>query len=362
MNTIFDPLFACGAAYARLTGQPVTEAMEKMMEVEAQRRATTSASQAFIAVVLVGAAVAFAVMARRVPRFGWKLLATAAGVLIFEFFTAPMWRNEKLGWWGYVYHDVSWVLTVGWTALILGSITLVDAAVPFWGALPRFLLTLAVLLVLVLVAENVVVAIGIRDYAPEVKAVLSGVKIGNVPIEALYYVPVFTALVVAFAKYWSFAIDDPALVPTNRTAWLRALGLTVLAVVMFEVLVEPLVENKGYPAWSYFYRDLSVIGTGGWVLMIAAAAVVVYRFMRDWPLPHRFAAALVIITVLALPLESWLIHNGYRVYGPSATANFCGIKTWLTGVPIEVVFAIPMYMSLVIAFVRYWEIVGDNRL
>ena len=45
-----------------------------------------------------------------------------------------------------------------------------------------------------------------------------------------------------------------------------------------------------------------------------------------------------------------------------ATRNFCGYNTWLTGVPVEVALAIPLYMALVIGFVRYWEIVGDNHL
>ena len=158
-----------------------------------------------------------------------------------------MWRNEKLGPWAYFYHDVSWVLTLGWTTLILGTVTLVDRLLPKWGEGRRFALSLLVLLPVVLVAENVVVALGIRGYAPEVQEVLSGYRIGVAPVEALYYVPVFTALVIAFAKYWSFVIDDPALVPPGRRDWLRALGLTCAAVVLFEILVEPLVRNENLP-------------------------------------------------------------------------------------------------------------------
>ena len=50
------------------------------------------------------------------------------------------------------------------------------------------------------------------------------------------------------------------------------------------------------------------------------------------------------------------------MYGESTVRNFCGYNTWLTGVPVEVAFAIPLYMALVIGFVRYWEVVGDKRL
>src|SRR5438105_1685881 len=355
MRTAFalPPLLASCGDYVRLGIRPSPMTPERM---------PTTATLTFEVIVLLGVAAACWVMNRLVPRFGLRFLAAAAGVLIFEFFTAPMWRNEKLGPWAYFYHDVSWVLTLSWTTLILGTVTLVDRLLPKWGEGRRFALSLLVLLPVVLVAENVVVALGIRGYAPEVQEILSGYQIGVAPVEALYYVPVFTALVIAFAKYWSFVIDDPALAPRRQRDWLRALGLTCAAVVLFEILVEPLVRNENLPEWSYFYRDLSFLLTGLWVLLIAVTAVLVQRWLPRALAPHRFAAALLILAALALPVEAWLIRNGYRVYGESAVRNFCGYNTWLTGVPVEVAFAIPLYMALVIGFVRYWEVVGDKRL
>jgi hypothetical protein len=61
----------------------------------------------------------------------------------------------------------------------------------------------------------------------------------GVPVEVLYYVPVFTTLAIAFYKYWSFVIDDDALVPVKKRKWLRAIVLAFAGVFMFEVLVEP---------------------------------------------------------------------------------------------------------------------------
>jgi hypothetical protein len=324
-------------------------------------RTMTPGSIAFVVVTLLGVSATCLVLHKRVRNFWWKFLATASGVMIFEFFTAPMWRNEKLGQLGYLYHDVSWILTIGWTALILGAISLSNTLLPRSGEGRRYGLTLVLLLGLVMIAENVLVSLEIRRYAPEVWAVLSGPMIGYIPIESLYYVPVFTALVVAFSRYWAYVIDDAALVPVIRTRWLRALGLTCLGVFLFEIMVEPMVENLHLPAWSYLYRDVSLILTGVWVLIIAISAMVVQRFLQHRSIPERFVAVLLLISVFALPIESWLIANGYRVYGPSATMNFSGHKTWLTGAPIEVVFAIPLYMALIIGFVRYWEIVGDNN-
>jgi hypothetical protein len=44
-----------------------------------------------------------------------------------------------------------------------------------------------------------------------------------------------------------------------------------------------------------------------------------------------------------------------RVYGPSATANFTGFRTIVGNLPVEVVVAIPLYLALVICFIRYLD-------
>ena len=84
--------------------------------------------------------------------------------------------------------------------------------------------------------------------------------------------------------------------------------------------------------------------------------------MRTSDLRLRFAIALIVITIIATPIEGWFLANGYRVYGPSATADFIGLRSIIGNIPIEVMAAIPMYMSLVIAFVRYWDGTVDHSL
>ena len=96
--------------------------------------------------------------------------------------------------------------------------------------------------------------------------------------------------------------------------------------------------------------------------LIAVGAVVVDRFMIGMSLPLRFIAGVMLISALALPFESWFLANGYRVYGSTAVTNYSGFKSPVTGLPVEIVFAIPCYLSLIVCFIRYWEIVLDNRL
>ena len=220
----------------------------------------------------------------------------------------------------------------------------------------------ACLLVLVVPAEIIVVNLGIRSYAPEVLQAVSGRTLFRVPVEIFYYVPVFTSLVIGFYKYWSFVIDDAALVPVRRRKWIRAFLLALVAVFCFELMVEPMARNVGFPSWSYVFHDITCITIGTWVLLIAVASMVVGQLLMHLPIPVRFVAALLVIGGLALPIESWLISNGYRIYSASAVERFTGYTTPITGLAVEVAFAIPCYLALVIAFIRYWEIVMDNGL
>ena len=347
-------------------GDYVQVAREKgLLTAIAQRaaeRAATVPILVFDLSIIAAAIATFLVLRQFTTRLWLRAIVMVLGVFLFELFTSPMWHNEHLGRFAYVYCDVSWILTLGWTTLILGVVIFVDRRFSQWSEAGRFVAYTGILLVLVPIAEIVVVALGIRKYAAEVLDTVSGTAVLGVPLEILYYVPVFTALVIAFYKYWNFVIDNTALVPVKKRKWLRAVVLAFIGVFLFELLVEPVVRNDKFPEWSYIYRDISVLYTGLRVLLIAIGAIVVDRFMIGKSLPLRLGAGVMLISALALPFESWFLANGYRVYGSSAVMNYSGFKTPLTGLPVEIVFAIPCYLLLIVCFIRYWEIVLDNRL
>jgi hypothetical protein len=257
---------------------------------------------------------------------------------------------------------VSWVLTLGWSVLFLLVVELGDRLLPHWRAWRRGLLNVVVLTVLVVPLEWLEVRLGIRSYAPEVHQAAVGGWIDGVPVAVLYYVPVFTALVLGFYRYWCLVIDDALLIPMRRIRWGRGLLLTLAAVLLFELMVEPMVSNRGLPAWSYLHRDVSLLLSGLWVLVIAITAAVVTRIGLHLSVALRFVLALAIATAVALPIEYGLLAAGIRVYGPSATANFSGFTIPLLGAPIEIAFAIPCYMALMFGFIRYWDLAIDNRL
>ena len=290
-----------------------------------------------------------------------RFLIIFTGVIIFELFTAPMWDNIKLGWWAYIYQDVSWILTLGWTTMILTVVLLIDHYFARLSVTKRFLSYLVALTFLVVLAESAVVNLGIRSYSPEVKDALIGVYFIGIPIETLYYVPVFMTLVISFYKYWAYVIDKAILVPVIKGKWFRNFILAVIGVLLFELMIEPMVDNQNFPSWSYIYRDITILMTFTWIIIIWLATALIDKFFIQFNLVQKFIGYLAAIGIFALPLESWLIKNGYRVYGQSAQDNFTGFFTPITHVPVEIAFAIPLYLALIVSFIRFWAITYDNH-
>ena len=316
----------------------------------------------FEAFIGIGVIACFLILPRIKDQIFQRFFIIAIAVLIFELFTAPMWHNHRMGDWAYLYRDVSWILTLGWTALILSVVVITDNLLADWKEWKRFFVYQGVLTLLVCFLEAIVVNIGIRSYAPEVLQSLSGVFVAKVPIEVLYYTPVFMGLVISFYKYWCFLIEDQILIPVKRRKWLRGFFITALGIFLFEVMIEPMVSNEKLPQWSFIFHDISLLLTGLWIIVIGLTAILVSRFFIRFSTAQTFIIALIISTALALPIEYWLMMQGYRVYGDSAIHNFSGFMIPNLNLPVEIAFAIPCYMALIIAFIRYWEIVFDNRL
>jgi hypothetical protein len=317
----------------------------------------------FEVVVIVAFVLTYRFLTARVEHAGRHLVLIAVGMFLIEFFTGPMWQNHHLGFWAYVYSDVSWVLTLGWAVLISLSVYLVENVLRVRTALWRWVGFLLVITPLTVVSDGLVKALGIRAYSPETLAAAgpATIPILDVPVAGLYYVPVVMTLVWAFYKHW-LPIFEPTTAQPTRLPILNRLVLTAVAVFLFEIVVEPMATNQNFPSWSYVFHDITVLMTGLWVVIVFGVTLAVDALLRAWNFRLRFAVALIVITAIAVPIEGWFLANGYRVYGPSATADFIGLRTIVGDIPIEVMAAIPMYLSLVITFVRFWDGSVDHSL
>lgn len=311
--------------------------------------------------VVVATAILLFLLSKKHKNFLYHYFTVMMGVTIFEVFTSPLWNNPHFGSYAYYYEDVTWVLTLGWTTMILSVLLLIDTLFKNTAEARKFFLYLLGMSFFGFIAESAVVSLGLRTYSNEVLNTLWGPYIGAVPVEALYYIPVFSALIIGFYKYWVYVIDKIPLVPQKNIKWTRSLLISIVTVFLFELMVEPMVVNANLPRWSYIYKDISVIMTGAWILIIWLAVKLVDQYFLHLNLKKRFGLYLLAGSAFAVPLEYWYIAHGFRVYGESATDAFIGLTVPMTNLPIEILFAMPMYFALMMAFIRYWEFILNKK-
>lgn len=320
----------------------------------------TSGGLIMLTIVLTGTAVVLFVLAKHKSNWLAHYATLCLTIFTFEVFTSPMWINNNLGRFGYAYQDVSWVLTLGWASLMMGLILCVDYYWKLRSAWQRFLLYLGGMSILGFFGEVLVTHLGLRAYAPEIIAVVSPITLLNVPIDVFYYVPIFSALVIGCYRYLGFILDKEPIVPTQG-GWIRRFLLAMSAVFLFEFMIEPMVQNQGFPEWSYIFRDISFLQSLLWVFLMWLAWLIVELLWRNFNQFEKLCLSVATIGLLAMPVEAFFIRNGFRVYeGTSAGTAFSGVGTPLLGIPLEVTLAIPMYFFLVFGFVKCWDVMLTN--
>jgi hypothetical protein len=344
---MFDKLFGCNSIVCNFDKIPTTG---------------TILYQIFVILFVVGS---IALLSKYKKNILAHFLVAAIATFIYDFFTAPLKFNLHLGQWGYVYHSVSWVFPLGFAVMVLTTVVLVDKFTPKIKELYRYLISVGILWIVSIIIEKAVVTpLGIRAFAPETIAAFKSETIPflwNTPILELLYLPVFLALVVAFYKYFSYVVDKKPLVPLNKNKHIRNFAITAVGIILFELTVGSMVNNVNFPSWSYVFHDITFILTGFWIVLVWFATMIIDKyFIHEGPV-ERFVPYLGVIAVVNIPVEAWLINNGFRVYGPTAVANFTGYTVPLLNVPVEVVFAVPFYFALVLGFVKYISATLDNK-
>jgi|TARA_B100001964_G_C14075833_1_gene527928 hypothetical protein len=132
------------------------------------------------------------------------------GILLLQYFTQALWLTVGLAKWSYLYQGVNWIITLGRSTMVIVSLAIIDYGFPKISQRVRFGLYFIPILIMGIIGEAVSAARGTIQYHPELLNSFSGITmLGNVPIEALYYIPVFMLLAVSFAKYWQLVLDNP---------------------------------------------------------------------------------------------------------------------------------------------------------
>lgn len=131
------------------------------------------------------------------------------GILLLQYFTQALWLTVGLAKWSYLYQGVNWIITLGRATMVVVSMAIINIAFPKLSERVRFGLYFVPILIFGLIGEAISAGRGTIQYHPQLLDAFSGIKIlGNVPIEAIYYIPFFMLLAISFARYWQILFDQ----------------------------------------------------------------------------------------------------------------------------------------------------------
>ena len=120
--------------------------------------------------------------------------------------------------------------------------------------------------------------------------------------------------------------------------------------------------NTGFDSWAYIYRDITWVLTLGWVNTFMAAILAVDYFYRDKSEKKKFFLYLLFISALVIPAEAFMISLGVRGYAEFLLETMrSGVVIPILYLPIESIFAVPIFSSLILSFYKYINYLFDKK-
>jgi hypothetical protein len=171
--------------------------------------AYTSSWEFEVGVILLTILV-LAVLRKSNPKILRRFWLTFIGVFLFEYFTQPLWINQNLQPWAYLYLDVSWIITLCWTNLILLSMASIESLFPKLSEGKKFASLMALVTIAGLYLEWLFLRLNIRVYPDAVQQIINATPriAGVVPLIEILYIPTFIGLIIGFIKYWEISLSQ----------------------------------------------------------------------------------------------------------------------------------------------------------
>jgi uncharacterized protein with PQ loop repeat len=120
-------------------------------------------------------------------------------------------------------------------------------------------------------------------------------------------------------------------------------------------------QNLGFQKWAYVWGDITWVITLGWVGLFMFTFLFVDYAFRKITEKKRFWIYLLFLEALVVPIESWLVISGIRKYAPILANTFSGYNIPFTPVPIEAIYAVPLFTSLIICFYKYLNYIFNKK-
>ena len=149
------------------------------------------------------------------------------------------------------------------------------------------------------------------------------------------------------------AVLRVAFVLGYRNLWRRFVALFV-AVLAFELMCDPLWQTSLPHRWAFLFGDISWIMVLLYGSLYGLTMLVVDNGYRELSERQRFWSYLLVLLGLWIPVEAILVSIGVRTFPHLVTeSSLSGANIPLTPLPIEGIFAMPVFSMLILGFYRY---------
>jgi len=140
----------------------------------------------------------------------------------------------------------------------------------------------------------------------------------------------------------------------SKDSW-KVYIITAVGVLLFEYYTQALWFNQNLEWWAYLYLDVSWIMTLLWADVILFSIFIVETYRPKYSEVKKFFMSIGVITIFVLIIEWILIRMNIRGYPPVVSNLYESLPRLFGIIPLKELIYIFAFMSLVLAFVRYWQ-------
>ncbi len=275
---------------------------------------------------------------------------------LFQMFTASMFSTIKLGPWAYLYIKTSWIIGMIWGVFIVWA-DYISNKIFKKHTIKNFVFSILFLSIIAFVFELLMISLGIRVFSEDTLKMFSNTGITLFPI---YYSIIISLFIISFYKYWSLELDQKIQVPVKKNNMFSFL-VCFLGILNFDIVTRTMVNNSGWPEWSYIINNVSIILTFLGAVLIWLSVTLIDEFFGYFDNLKKFVIYFGLSIIPIFLLEVFLISKGMRVYCEETVNNFSGIIIPGINVPIEVFLGSTFYLLIVLPFVIYVVFLMSQR-
>lgn len=287
--------------------------------------------------------------------FLWRYFALFFWVFLFEILTSSLWLIEHLWILSYINGDVSIIMSILWTNMIVWARFGYDKLYKTSTLKTEYAFVVIVSTLLWLSLVSWLKIIWVFSYSKEMLQVVeSWILIFGKPLEAIIYFPIFIFTVYSFYKYWELAMFDKKLFENYAISFGKDILIAIGVIIGLWYLLHPLLIVKN--TMDYAYLILSFI-----IILILTNGIIL--LIKHMSLFIRFLFWSIFFTTASSIILNYFLVNHLVVLSESMKNTYTNKTIFIPGLQItDSEFAGLVILSyLIIAVVKYFKIVTDSK-